>query len=380
MLAGIVATRDMVDESQIRLEPESDVEGLDSSSESLDEYSIDDLLIRPENRSIYETIRRIDHGSCVMNPDIQREFIWPEDKQSKLIESIIMRIPLPVFYFAEDDRGRIVVVDGLQRLTSINRFLKDKLRLKLPDRPQLDKQRFSDLTPKIKNRIEDFNLIFYIIDSDVPERVRLDVFERVNWGIPLTRQQMRNCLYMGEATRFLRREAKTELFLDATGNSLSRETMRDREFVNRFCAFQLLGPTQYRGDMDEFLAKSLYKMNNLGSAALSQLSMEFRRGLRSNLILFGEHAFRRHRAGQENRNPLNASFWDVMTTGLSMYTEEHTMGYAADVRQAVYDLLGNGDFISAITDGPNSARTVKTRFSLARSALQGTLGDASRGF
>ena len=119
-----------------------------------------------------------DQNNYIMDPDFQRDFIWPEDKQSKLIESVIMRIPLPVFYLAEDDMGRMVVVDGLQRLSTFRRFVKDELRLHLPKREALHGNRFSDLSSRLQNRVEDCNLIFYIIDSKAPERVRLDFFER----------------------------------------------------------------------------------------------------------------------------------------------------------------------------------------------------------
>ena len=257
-------------------------EGMDPGNGSWDDYPIDDLLIRPETRTIHDVIRRIDKSSYVMDPEFQRDFIWAEDKQSKLIESVIMRIPLPVFYMAEDDEGRMVVVDGLQRLSTFQRFIKDELQLRLPDRHELDRRRFSDLSSKLQNRVEDCNLIFYIIDSKVPERARLDIFERVNGGVPLTRQQMRNCLFMGEATRFLKEEAKTDVFRKATGHSLNFKTMRDREFVNRFCAFRILGLEEYRGDMDDFLARGLRKMNRMEESDLSRLSTEFRRGLANN--------------------------------------------------------------------------------------------------
>ena len=137
-----------------------------------------------------------------MDPDFQRDFIWPVDKQSKLIESVLMRIPLPVFYIAENEDGRMVVVDGLQRLSTFRNFVEDGLRLRLPDQPDLNGKQFADLEPKLQNRIEDCNLTLYVIDSKAPERARLDIFERVNGGVPLTRQQMRNCLYMGQGTKF----------------------------------------------------------------------------------------------------------------------------------------------------------------------------------
>ena len=217
---------------------EETVEGLDSEKKSWGEYPINDVLIRDDTRSIYETLRRIKQGNVIMNPDFQRDFIWQSDKQSKLIESVMMRIPLPVFYMAENEEGKMIVVDGLQRLSTFRRFADDDLQLSLDDRADLHKKRFSDLSPKFQNRFEDFKLVFYLIDSKVPERARLDIFERVNGGVPLTRQQMRNCLFMGNATRFMKEESRTETFSQATGGSLNKTTMRDREFVNRFCAFQ----------------------------------------------------------------------------------------------------------------------------------------------
>jgi len=107
----------------------------------------------------------------------------------------------------------MVVVDGLQRLSTFRRFVNNELQLKLPDRKELDRKRFDDLAPKFQNRIEDCNLILYLIDTKAPEQVRLDIFERVNGGVPLSRQQMQNYLYMGPATRFLKEEASSPLFL-----------------------------------------------------------------------------------------------------------------------------------------------------------------------
>lgn len=349
-------------------------EGLDYDGGSWGEYPIDDLLIRHENRTIHDVIRRIDQNNYVMDPDFQRDFIWPEDKQSKLIESVIMRIPLPVFYLAEDDKGRMVVVDGLQRLSTFHRFVKDELRLDLPDRKELHDKRFSDLSSKLQNRVEDCNLVFYIIDSKAPERARLDIFERVNSGEPLTRQQMRNSLFMGKATLFLKDESKTEVFLTATGGSLDAKKMRDREFVNRFCAFQILDFVEYRGDMDLFLAECLRKMNGMADDELSSLSGEFRRGLANNFMLFDQYAFRKHAPGQDRRGVLNASFWDVMCTGLSRYSEEQIRACADPLRESVYRLLDDEDFNISITYGPNDPRKVRHRFQMTRQKFGEILG------
>ena len=351
-----------------------EIEGLDPDKGSWADYPLDELLIRDDRRTIQDVLRRIDQQRYVMNPDFQREFIWPEDKQSKLIESVIMRIPLPVFYTAEDKEGRMVVVDGLQRLSTFRVFVNNELKLRLPDREELNGKRFSELPPKFQNRIEDCNLIFYIIDSRAPERARLDIFERVNGGVPLTRQQMRNCLFMGQATRFLKRESQTDIFLKATGGSLNQKTMRDREFVNRFCAFQLLSLDEYRGDMDLFLANCLIYMNKMQESELEKLSVEHQRGLVNNLMLFDRHAFRKRPSYQDHRSVINASFWDVMSTGLSRYSEDRVSARAEQLRSAILELLENDEFIDAITYSTNGTLRVRVRFRQTRSVFEEVLG------
>ncbi len=360
---------------QANITTEEDIEGLgDREDTGWLDYPIDTLLIRTETRTVFDVVRRIEQGSFVMNPDFQRDFIWPDEKQSKLIESVLMRIPLPVFYLAEDDQGHMVVVDGLQRLSTFQRFFQNKLKLKLPDQANLHKRRFEDLSPKLQNRVEDCNLVLYIIDAKVPERARLDIFERVNGGVPLTRQQMRNCLYMGSATRFLKEESATKIFTEATGGSLRASTMRDREFVNRFCAFCLLPIDDYKGDMDDFLAAALRKMNKLSLEEIANLSNEFRTGLSNNYNVFGKHAFRKHCAGQVSRSVLNASLWDVMSTGLAHPPEHEVEARAEDLRAAFYPLMNDSNFIDSITYSPNSTNKVRKRFEIAAGMFREVFG------
>ena len=140
------------DQSDHSVESE-EPEGLDETDTSWGHYPLDELLIRNESRTIYDVVRRIKQGQYVMDPDFQRDFIWPEDKQSKLVESVVMRIPLPVFYLAEDDAGKMVVVDGLQRLSTFQRFVNGDLKLRLEDRPELQGKAFEDLAPKLQTRI-----------------------------------------------------------------------------------------------------------------------------------------------------------------------------------------------------------------------------------
>ena len=352
--------------------PEEEIEGLEDGQSSFwGDYPIDTLLIRHATRTVSDVLRRIEQGRFIMNPDFQRDFIWPKAKQSKLIESVLMRIPLPVFYLAEDEQGRMIVVDGLQRLSTFRRFVNNELQLHLPDQTELHKKRFNDLAPKLQNRIEDCQLILYIIDAKVPEQTRLDIFERVNGGVPLTRQQMRNCMFVGDATRFLKDESRTDLFLKATGGSLRTSTMRDREFVNRFCAFQMFDLDEYK-NMDKFLAESLRKMNR-EPELLPTLSSQFRTTLANNFQLFGKYAFRRHARNQSGRGVFSAALWDVMSTSLSRYSENLVKERSETLKDAFYNLMTEAEFENALTRGTHNPRRVRTRFAMTRAMFQEAL-------
>lgn len=330
-----------------------------------EDYPLDELAIREERRAAVDVVRRLTAGRFRLDPDFQRDFVWEKCKQSRLIESVLMRIPLPVFYVAEDNEGLLIVVDGRQRLTTLQRFLEGNLALDLPDRPELHKQRFQDLEPRLQNRVEDCQLHFYIIDRTVPERARLDIFERVNGGEVLTRQQMRNAIYNGVATQFLKAEAESDLFKNATGGSLNTKKMQDREFVNRFCSFSLLPFDTYKGDMDDWLARGLVHLSKLSEADRATLSEKFRRGLSNNLLVFKRHAFRKHRQSEQARSILNASLFDVMMFEMCQLDEARVAEKADELREGFYARMDDPVFTKSITYGPNSPKEVRARFRIA---------------
>jgi hypothetical protein len=339
-----------------------DIEGLDNPKNADFFVNVDTLMIRTESRTVHDVLRRIKREDYIMDPDFQRDFVWSEEKQSKLIESVLMRIPLPVFYFAENEDGKHVVVDGLQRITTFVRFVDNKFKLILPESPDLNGKRFADLPVKLTNRIEDCNLTLYLIDAKVGEQIRLDIFERVNGGVPLTRQQMRNCLFNGGATQFLKKQANSNLFVKVTGGSLNVAQMRDREFVNRFCAFHLLGYKAYRGDMDDFLAQALKKMNQMSKDELVQLGKVFTKSLQVNYKLFEQHSFRKFIQKKQKRSALNASLWDVLSTAFIPYFDCNIDAKHDQIFNAVRDLFQESEFNSAITISTNNTKKVTYRF------------------
>jgi hypothetical protein len=360
----------------VGLELPPEPEGLDIDLFELGVFPIDSLMIRTEVRSVFEIARRIDSGQYVMDPDFQRDFVWDLDRQSKLIESAILRIPLPVLYLAETRDGKNVVVDGLQRLTTFHRFLNGQFALTgLAFARDLTGYRFSDLPTGLKNRIEDTQLTIYLIDAKVPEDAKYEIFERVNSGVPLTRQQMRNCLFVGEATRWLSQMAKDEQFLLATEGGLNWKTMRDRECINRFAGFYLYGYDSYTGRMDAFLAETLGRMNSemKESQDYDDLSAHFRNSMSANHLLFGRHAFRKTLADPPNtwgRSVINVALFDVFSVLLADIPVESLEDKKLSIQMAAGDLLKDAAFQEAISRSTNSTRNVRIRFGLAKEMIE----------
>ncbi|MBA6098374.1 DUF262 domain-containing protein [Pseudomonas juntendi] len=359
-------------------ESDEEVEGDDDSQPSGwgSDYPLDAVFVRSEQRTVSEVVKRIKAGRYQLDPDFQRDFVWPVSSQSRLIESCVMRIPLPVFYVAENYDGRIAVVDGLQRLTTFERFLRGDFALTLKngiDQPPhaLNGFKFMDLPLQLQERIEDTQLTMYILDAKAPERAKLDIFERVNSGISLTRQQMRNCLFNGPATRWLRESSESIQFMNASGGSLQTKTMRDREAINRFCAFHFLNESTYKGgDMDDYLAKSLQFMNE-NPEELERLTTLFNHSMQANFFLFEEHAFRKSLAKPNNsaRSVLNIALFDVFSVIFTKYTKTDIISNAHKLRAACQELIEDTTFKHSITYSTNSTRQVRTRFALAREAI-----------
>ncbi|MEN6350365.1 MAG: DUF262 domain-containing protein [Syntrophomonas sp.] len=349
-----------------------------------DEYPLDAVLVRTEQRTVSEVVKRIQAERFVLNPDFQREFVWDQKKQSRLIESCLMRIPLPVFYVAEMKDGRIIVVDGLQRLITFTKYLSNEFSLSRlgpgrEDAPQenaLLGKKFSDLPLTWQERIEDTQLTLCILDAKAPERAKFDIFERVNSGEPLSRQQMRNCLFNGPATRWLGVTAKTTVFINATDGRLDRKSMRDREAINRFCAFRLLGVERYKGDMDVFLASNLEAMNNLSKSAFDNLSQEFERSMKINCMLFGKHAFRKslaYKSAYAGRTVINIALFDVCSVLFATMKENIAEENADRLRDSISMLINDEAFSQAITYGTNGLAQVKTRFQMMKMAIEGVI-------
>ena len=216
---------------------------------SIDPYDPDKIKVSSKQFSIKLIKDMIDGGDVDLNPEFQRNFVWNSRQKSRLIESILLRIPLPMFYFSEDDEGRLVVIDGLQRLTTINEFMDNKFPLwgleylnkNCEGRYYKDEVGKKGLDAKYFRWFNLTQLSSNVIDPSSPTKVKYDIFRRINTGgKPLNNQEIRNCLAGKGLREVLRRMVNLPEFKEATDSSIKPTRMDDQEVALRFILFHEL--------------------------------------------------------------------------------------------------------------------------------------------
>lgn len=298
-------------------------------STSLDIYPNAEVRIIPAQYSVAHIYRLCEkRHELVLDPEYQRNKVWTPTQKVELIESILMGIPIPVIYLFESKDGKKQVIDGRQRISAIIDFINNKFKLKnLKILKNLNDYFFKDLEPKLQGIFEDFQMSFYIIQPPTPERVKYDIFDRVNrGGTKLNSQEMRNALYRGSSTKLIKEIAESKSFQDATAGGVSSKRMRDRYVVLRCIAFymyymeELKDPytnnrLEYKSDIDDFLAKVMVFLNeNLTEERREELVHSFVSAYTRIYNMFGPDAFR-FTTNQPNgkRRPVNMPLMEILT-------------------------------------------------------------------
>ena len=328
--------------------------------------------------SIFELKRRYDRGNICLDPDFQRNEVWNTRQKSELIESVVMGIPLPLIYLAETMEGKLVIVDGRQRLTTFFRYLNNEFAISgLKIMKELNSCRFRDLENDEKKRkyaaeIEDFQLVIQIIKYPTPDRVRFDIFDRVNrGGTPLNNQEMRNALYQGPATRMLNELAASDAFKSATGYSISTLHMKDKYIILRALSFYLMNkgclkkkngePVVYRSDIEEFLGLSMEYLNWIEEENRRVL-VKFFLGVMNNCYQkLGEDAGRIP-TDSGRRRPVSMTLFESLFYFVALLEEDGREISLGIERAAVDEMLEDSVFLNALTYNVDSAVHVQERF------------------
>ncbi len=353
------------------------VEEEQTESEETITEPFDPTKIRVETKSmtIDLLLTRMEEEELDLAPGFQRKGgIWTDAAQSRLIESILIRIPLPAFYMDATDDNKWLVVDGLQRLTTLKRFvLEDELSLDgLEFLSNVKGKTFSTLPRNFQRRIRETQITVYLIEKGTPVEVKFNIFKRINTGgLPLSAQEIRHALNQGKVTAFLQELAASAEFVSASDGSIRDTRMADRECVLRFLAFRLTDFEDYKSkDFDGFLNERMAALNRMHESELRGLAREFKKAMVAAKGLFGRDAFRKRYYIESSRYPISKALFEAWSVNLSQLTDsqlELLHKRKANLQVAFMALMRNHkDFDSAISQGTGDPNKVRLRFGQVR--------------
>ena len=367
------------------VEPD-DVEFLDI------EHPWDPEHIRVSTRSfsLRNMIDMIADGGLDLAPDFQRLRVWTPVQKVHLIESVLLQIPLPAFYFAEEATGVMQVVDGVQRLSTINEFVTGGSKQQggfplngLEYLSDVQGKRFIDLPAVWRRRIYNTQIVAHVIEPSTPAAVMYDIFRRINTGgTPLTAQEIRHCVSKPRSRDFLRELAATIAFKTATDGKLQdHKRMVDRELALRFVAFWHRGPDNYAPEdsLESFLLNTtrlLDDPNKIEAHVLREIKCAFERGLELSRYVFGEHAFRKWPTDVARLLPINRALFETWTVELARADQSSVRQNAKEIRRLAREgMTSDTQYITSISSGTGAVRSVRTRFEktseFIRSGLEG---------
>lgn len=351
---------------------------LDSLREKARERTVKAQSIEYDLNTI---LNRIKKGSIKIDPDYQRRHRWNDETSSRLIESLLLNIPVPTIYLSQDvdideDTDGLPffsVIDGQQRLTAIRDFMDNTLELKgLEILDDLNGYYFSDLPSFLVRRLEDRTINCLRIDSTVDSEVKFDIFERLNSGsVELTPQELRNATYRGKFNEMIVELASDELFREITNMSSKRvEKMEDVELVLRF--FSLTGGRykNYKPIMKTFLNNSMAEFSQFGNEKREEMKEEFKNQIELISVHFGKMPFAKWK---QNENKLasrfNSAVFDAVVGAVDTIVSEGGR-LPNNAESILRDMFNNEAFFNAISSSINDASKLRARIDLLYEALR----------
>jgi Protein of unknown function DUF262 len=305
------------------------------------------LVTQPYDYSVDQLTSHVDKGKILLiEVPYQREYVWDDAKASRLIESLLLNVPIPVCYFAENDDGTWEVIDGLQRIHSIVRFLKNEFFLRgLSVLTELNGKTCAELPARDQRRIESRTLRFVVITEESHPDIKFDVFERLNTGaVKLLPQELRNCIYRGPLNEGLHLLANNAAFRTAIGRQpggTKDPRMRDEELLLRFLSLYADLPG-YKAPVTQFLNE--YMRTNRRNPPDPQSVNVLLETMETVTNVFNGSAFRTIRDGKQSK-ALNRALFDAVALSIAYANRRQVTEKAASLLRAHRKLLEDSRFV-----------------------------------
>jgi rubredoxin len=330
-----------------------------------------------------------DEGDLDPQPPYQRYEVWSPAKRSKLIESVLLGLPLPRLYFAENEDDKQEVVDGQQRLQALFRFINDDYALNgLKQLPDLNGKKWSDLEKKLQGRVRQFSLSTVVIQKESDPELRYDLFERLNTGATgLNEQELRNAVYRGPYNDFIYKLADLPDWRALHNLGSRHKRMADAEWVLRFMAFRDQTYLNFpEGSTSGFLNTQMTNNTPTVKADLSKAEQDFKQAISVTRTVFAHRAFRKYSLGDQPGDPIAGwesrrvlALADVQLWGMTRYPKGALVGKADDIYEASLDLLVDPVFSDLVTSNTSGRLRVERRFQLWNQMLDSVMSGTDQG-
>jgi hypothetical protein len=341
----------------------------------------------PEVESLHNKFKR---GKLVVQPDFQRQFVWDTTKASRLIESALLGIPIPVVYISQELDNREYVIDGQQRLTSFFSFMDgtfpDGADFKLTGLKvfrELNGTKYRNLADDVQDVIRYFKIRIITFKKDSNQDLKFEIFERLNTGsVQLNDQELRNCIYRGGFNRLLRELSTDPDFTFLLSLKKPDKRMKDIELVLRFSAFHHATYLNYKPPMKNFLNVEAEKYRDTGGDEEKELRTAFKNTCQIISSMLGRNAFKRFYKGTDKNvggywepKKFNASLYDILMYTFAREDKNSVYQKLDSIREAlIYLMTEDQGFIDAIELSTSSLQAVTKRFDVWRLTLQDIMG------
>jgi hypothetical protein len=349
------------------------------------------IVWQAKDFSIREFASMLQDGDLELQPEYQRKYVATPKIASKLIESVIMDVPIPVIYLAEEQDGTYSVIDGQQRLTSFLSFINGKypdgeiFKLSgLKVYTELNRKTFSELEKEHQNKIRKTTLHTIVIKKESNEDVKFEIFERLNTGsIKLNEDEIRNTVYRGKYIKLLAELEQSETFHNVVQKDNFKKRMIYRGMILRFFALSEKSHLNYQPSMKQFCNKELRDNRFLSDEKAKEYRNRFNDCIDLVKIVFGETAFRRYIPSDKDRKQgnwtttrINMALYDIQLCGFVHYSKNEILRNADYIREAMIELMiNNRDFIDSILIQTSNKDVLKKRFKIWLEKLEEIIGN-----